>query len=163
MQAMLSEVLHLTATTQWVTKLACIYTIICLESVGVRKLQVAILAVSPREMYLIDRILPRYILSRVLTSSRLSSAYNFFIREKTQTRVARMLVISMDPLCGQLTELEIAEPTQLGGVALRRRDINVDVSGCVVQGSECKPHAGNNICFHFYFLRLTRLTLNKSY
>ena len=49
-----------------------IYTIIlhksvCL-SVGVRKLQVAILARSSREMSLTDRILPRYILSRVRVS-----------------------------------------------------------------------------------------------
>ena len=47
-----------------------IYTIICLKSVRVRKLQVAILARSPREMSLTDRILPRYILSRVLVSVR---------------------------------------------------------------------------------------------
>ena len=47
------------------------------------------------------------------------------------------------------TELETAEPTQLAGVALRRRAINYDVSGCGVQGSEFKPHAGNNICFTF--------------
>ena len=36
-----------------------IYTIICLKSVDVRKLQVAILARSPREMSETDRILPR--------------------------------------------------------------------------------------------------------
>ena len=41
-----------------------IYTIICLKSVDVRKLQVAILARSPREMSQTDRILPWYILSR---------------------------------------------------------------------------------------------------
>ena len=60
-----------------------IYTIIlhksvCL-SVGVRKLQVAILARSSREMSLTDRILQRYILSRVRVSVWPS---NFFIREK---------------------------------------------------------------------------------
>ena len=42
-----------------------IYTIICLKSVNVRKVQVAILAQLPREMSQSDRILPRYILSRV--------------------------------------------------------------------------------------------------
>ena len=47
-----------------------IYTIICLKSVDVRKLQVAILARSPREMSQTDRILPRYILSRVRVSVR---------------------------------------------------------------------------------------------
>ena len=50
-----------------------IYSIICLKSVDVRSLQFAILAQSPREMSLTDRILPRYFLSR-LTSSRLNSA-----------------------------------------------------------------------------------------
>ena len=55
----------------------CIYTIILHKSVcvsvGVRKLQVAILARSPREMSLTDRILPRYILSRVRVSVRPSN------------------------------------------------------------------------------------------
>ena len=61
-----------------------------------------------------------------------------------------MLFTSMDPLCGQITtELETAEPTQLGGVALRRRAIHYDVGGCGVQGSEFKPHAGNNIFVTF--------------
>ena len=45
-----------------------IYTIIRHKSVDVRKLQVAILARSPREMSQTDRILPRYILSRVRVS-----------------------------------------------------------------------------------------------
>ena len=39
-------------------------------SVDVRKLQVAILTRSPREMYQTDRILPRNILSRVRVSVR---------------------------------------------------------------------------------------------
>ena len=47
-----------------------IYTIICLKSVGVRRLQVTILARSPREMSLTDRIHPRYILTRVRVSVR---------------------------------------------------------------------------------------------
>ena len=47
-----------------------IYTIICLKSVDVRKLQVAILARSPREMSQTDRILLRYIMSRVSVSVR---------------------------------------------------------------------------------------------
>ena len=47
-----------------------IYTVVCLKSlsVDVRKLKVAILARSPREMSQTDRILPRYILSRVRVS-----------------------------------------------------------------------------------------------
>ena len=47
-----------------------IYTIICLKSVNVRKVQVAILARLPREMSQTDRILPRYTLSRVRISFR---------------------------------------------------------------------------------------------
>ena len=47
-----------------------IYPIICLKSVDVRRLQVAILARSPREMSQTDRILPRYFLSRVRVSVR---------------------------------------------------------------------------------------------
>ena len=47
---------------------------ICLKSVclsgDVRRLQVAILARSPREMSQTDRILPRYFLSRVRVSDR---------------------------------------------------------------------------------------------
>ena len=51
-------------------------------SVGVRKRQVAILARTSREMSLTDRILPRYILSRVRVSVRASNflyAKNFQI------------------------------------------------------------------------------------
>ena len=47
-----------------------IYTIIRHKSVDVRKLQVTILARSPRKMYQTDRILPRYIPSRVRVSVR---------------------------------------------------------------------------------------------
>ena len=49
-------------------RLYLIYTIICLKSVGVRKLQVAILARSPREMSQTDRIVWKHILSRVHVS-----------------------------------------------------------------------------------------------
>ena len=76
-----------------------IYTIICLKSVGVRKLQVAIIALSPREMSLTDRILPMYILSRVRVSVR---PRIFFIREKTPNQSRPHVVYSMDPLCGQI-------------------------------------------------------------
>ena len=54
------------------------------KSVGVRKLQVAILALLLREMALTDRILPRYILSRVRVSVR---PIIFFIREKTPNQI----------------------------------------------------------------------------
>ena len=54
----------------WVTKWAFIYTIICLKSVTVRKLRVAILARSSREMSLTDRIVWKHTLSRVRVSVR---------------------------------------------------------------------------------------------
>ena len=50
--------------------LPMIYSIICLKSVNVRRMQFAILAQSPREMALTDRILPRYFLSWVRVSIR---------------------------------------------------------------------------------------------
>ena len=63
-----------------------IYTIIGHKSVDVRKLQVAILARSPQEMSQTDRILPRYILSRVRVSVR---PRIFVYAKKPQTTVAR--------------------------------------------------------------------------
>ena len=68
-----------------------IYTIICLKSVDVRKLQVAILARSPREMSQTDSILPRYILSRVRISVR---PRILLYAKKPQTRLTRRLFIS---------------------------------------------------------------------
>ena len=47
-----------------------IYTIILLKSVGVRKLQIAIVARSPRDMSQTDRIVWKHILSRVRVSVR---------------------------------------------------------------------------------------------
>ena len=61
-----------------------IYTIICLKSVDVRRLQVEILARSPREMSQTDRILPRYFLSRVRVSVR---PRIFYTRKNSQTTV----------------------------------------------------------------------------
>ena len=51
-------------------KAIVIYSIICLKSVDVRRMQFAIIAQSPREMALTDSILPRYFLSRVRVSIR---------------------------------------------------------------------------------------------
>ena len=61
--------------------LLIIYPIICLKSVDVRSLQVAILAQSPREMSQTDRILPRYFLSRV----RISIRHRIFLYAKKPT------------------------------------------------------------------------------
>ena len=114
----------------------CIYTIICLKSVGVRKLQVTILARSPREMSQTDRI------------HEFASQFGleFFIREKTpnQTRPHVIYFKSLDPLCGQINNCIGNCRTDPAG--WRR----ANVSGyCGVQGSEFKPHAGNNIFFTF--------------
>ena len=74
-----------------------------------------------------------------------------FVYHAKKTRVARMLFIFpwIRSPARYTIELETAEPTQLGGVTLRRRAINYDVSVCGVQGSEFKPHARNNIFFTF--------------
>ena len=124
-----------------------IYTIICLKSVAVRKLQVAILARSPREMSQTDRIVWKHILSRVRVSVR---PRIFLYAKKTQTIVARMLFTSIRYAARYTTKLEAAEPSQLVGVAARRLVINFDVGGCGVQVYyEFKPRAGNDVFFTF--------------
>ena len=65
-----------------------------------------------------------------------------------------MLFISIRSAARYTTELETAEPTQLGDVALRRRAINYDVSGCGVQGSEFKGTISFSILL---------FAINKSY
>ena len=47
------------------------------------------------------------------------------------------------------TKLEAAEPSHMGGVAVRRLAINYDVGGCGGQVYKFKPHAGNNVFFTF--------------
>ena len=136
-----------------------IFTIICLSLfVGVRKRHVVILARSPREMSQTDRILPRYILSRVRVSVR---PRNFFIREKKpkpdSPACCLFQVVGSALRPDKTTELDNAEPTKLGGVALTRRAINYDVSDCGVQGSEFKPRAGK-ISFS-----LLLFVINKAY
>ena len=53
----------------------------------------------------------------------------------------------MPPDVGPTTKLEAAEPSQQGGVAVRRLTINYDVGGCGVQVYEFKPHAGFFLTF----------------
>ena len=50
------KIIQIKDALQLIMHVACIYTIICLQSVVVRKLQVTILARSPREMSQTDRI-----------------------------------------------------------------------------------------------------------
>ena len=67
-------------------KIKVIYTILCLKSVDVRKVKVAILARFPREMSQTDRILSRYTLSRFRVSVR---PRIILYAKKPQTTVAR--------------------------------------------------------------------------
>ena len=112
-----------------ITQVTSIYPIICLKYVDVRRLQVVILALSPREMSQTDRILPRYILSRVRVSVR---PRLFYARKNRKPQSPAYF-----------------EPRQLGGVAVTRRAVNYDVTRC-----ECREPGSNSmqgtICFHFY-------------
>ena len=69
-----------------------------------------------------------------------------------------MLFTSIRYAARYTTTLEAAEPSQLGGVAVRRRAINYDVGGCVVQIYEFKPRVGNN-----FFFSLLLFAINKAY
>ena len=93
-------------------ELHIIYTIICLKSVVVRKLQVAILARSPREMSQTDRIVWKHILSRVRVSVRHRIC---FIREKTQNlsliqRRPHVVYFNGSPTCHCLASVESGAP-----------------------------------------------------
>ena len=129
-----------------------IYTIIRHKSVAVRKLQVAILARSPREMSRTDRILPRYILSRVRVSVR---PIIFLYAKIPQTTVARPVAVDSaaykqhnwnghNPFRWVAQRQELSAKTLLRSAAIR------------VQ-TPCREQ----YFFHFYSLR-TRLTFNKS-
>ena len=124
-----------------------IYTIIRHKSVDVRKRQVAILARSPREMSQTDRILPGYILSRVCVSVR---PIIFFIREKTANH-SRFAAAKQLHWNGHNRFSWVAQRQELiAKTFLRSAAIRVQTP-CTEQ-----------YLFHFYCLRLTRLTFNKS-
>ena len=78
---------------------------VCLY-VGVRKLQVVILARSSREMYLTIRIVRQYILSLVRISVQPS---NFFIREKHPKRLGNRVASASVQLNEQLPALSPAD------------------------------------------------------
>ena len=69
-----------------------------------------------------------------------------------------MLFTSIRYAARYTTKLEAAEPSQLGGVAVRRLAIDYDVGGCGVQLYEFKPHPGNNV-----FCSLLLFAINKAY
>ena len=117
-------------------------------------MQFAILAQSRREMSQTDRIHPRYFLLRV----RVSIRPRFFLyAKKPQTIVARIL---RSALRRKTTELEAGEPRKLGSVA-ETRSANYNATRCERREPGSKPMR-EQFYFHFYCLRLTRLTLNKS-
>ena len=133
-----------------------IYTIIRHKSVHVCKLQVAILARSPREMSQTDRILPRYILSRVRVSVR---PRLFVYAKKPQTTVARPAAVDHRSAADKQLNLNghkpfswVAQRQELSAKTLLR-------SAAIRVQTPCREH----YFFHFYCLRLTRLTFNKSY
>ena len=120
-----------------------IYPIICLKSVDVRRMQVVILALSPREMSQTDRILPRYILSRV----RVLFRPRFFIREKTANH--------------SRPHTSILDAEINNAIGSRTETFDYDVTRCEYREPGSNPMQGT-IFFHFFCLRLTVLTLNKS-
>ena len=69
-----------------------------------------------------------------------------------------MLFTSICYAARYTTQLEAAEPSQLGGMAVRRLAIDYDVGGCGVPVYEFKPHAGNNV-----FFPLLLFAINKAY
>ena len=132
-----------------------IYTIIHHKSVDVRKLQVAILARSSREMSQTDRILPRYILSRVRVSLR---PRIFLYAKKPQTTVARPAADDHRSAADKQLNWNghnpfswVAQRQELSAKTLLR-------SAAIRVQTPCREQ----YFFHFYCLRLTRLTFNKS-
>ena len=113
--------------------------------------------------FLLDRLgrcLKLTVSSEIISCHEIASQFglHFFIREKTQTIVARVLFNSIRYAARYTTKLEAAEPSQLGGVEVRRLAINYDVRGCGVQVYEFKSHAGNNGVFS-----LLLFAINKAY
>ena len=121
-----------------------------------------------RSQFLLDRLgrcLKLTVSSESISCHEFASQFGlecFSTRKNPETIVARMLFTSIRYAASNTTKLEAAEPSQLAGVAVRRMPIDYDVGGCGVQVYEFKRHAGNNgFFFHFYCLRLTRLTLKN--
>ena len=136
-----------------VLELLLIYTIIRHKYVAVRKLQVAIIARSPRELSQTDRILPRYILSRVRISVR---PRIFLYAKKPQTTVARPAAV--DHRSAEDTQLNWNGHNPFGWVAQRQELATLLRSAAMSVQTPCREQ----YFIHFYCLRLTRLTFNKS-
>ena len=122
----------------------------------VLKLQVAILARSPRKMSQTDRILPRYILSRVRVSVR---PRIFYTRKNPQTTVARPAAVNHRSAADKQLNWNghnpfswVAQRQELSAKTLLR-------SAAIRVQTQCREQ----YFFHFYCLRLTRLTFNKSW
>ena len=109
----------------------------------------------------LGRCLKLTVSSESISSHEFASQFGLefvYTRGKNQTIVARMLFTSIRYVARYTTKLEAAEPSQLGGVAVRRLAINYDVGGCGVQVYEFKPHAGKNGLFS-----LLLFAINKAY
>ena len=136
-------------------RIPIIYPIICLKSGDVRRMHFAILDRSPLEMSQTDRIHPRYFLSRVRVSIR--PRIILYVK-KPQTTVARPAAVDRRSVADKQLNLNGCNPFSRRSSVPRARRENVV--------AECSDH-GSNPCreqyfFHFYCLRLTRLTFDKS-
>ena len=146
-------------------------------------MQFAILDRSLREMSQTDRIHPRYFLSRVRVSIR---PRTFFIREKPQTTVdrPRTFFIREKPqttvdrprtfFIREKPQTTVDRPAAVDRRFVADRQLNLNGRNPFSPRSSV-PRAqrenaaitvqtpcGEQYIFHFYCLRLTRLTLNKS-
>ena len=125
-------------------KLSVLYCVFALfKSVAVRKLQVVILARSPREMSQTERIVWKHILSRVRISVR---PRIFLYAKKPQTTVARPAAVDHRSLAdkqlywnGHNPFSWVAQRQELSAKTLLR--------SAAIIGSN--PLQGNNICFTF--------------
>ena len=135
----------------WISEPMQIYPIICLKSGDVRRMQFAILDRSPREMSQTDRIHPRYFLSRVRVSIR---PRTFLYGKKPQTTVDRPTAVDRRSVADRQLNLNGRNPFSPRSSVPRAQRENAAIT---VQ-TPCREH----YFFHFYCLRLTRLTLNKS-
>ena len=134
-----------------------VYTIIRHKSVVVHKLQVAILARSPREMSQTDLILTRYILS--VSRDRVSVRPRICVyAKKPQTTVTRPAAVDHRSAADKQLNWNghnpfswVAQRQELSAKTLLR-------SAAIRVQTPCREQ----YFFHFYCLRLTRLTFNKS-
>ena len=128
---------------------------VCLSG-DVRRMQLVSLAQSPREMSQTDRNHPRYILSRVRVSIR---PIILLYAKKPHPTVARPAAVDRRAVADKQLNLNGRNRFSRRSSVPRDQRENV-VAECSDHGSN--PVQGTIFFFHFYCLRLTRLTFNKS-